>query len=95
MRIPPTTFGTVSTSLVRFLSLLAHVPGLEKKTPIIGFTPRLLLPSEDFTLPARFNLGLVRIIRSCFLLCTHLFFFSSCHHFSLSNLRDLRLCDVD
>jgi hypothetical protein len=39
-------------------------------TSITGFTPRLLLPSEDVTLPARFNLGLVRIIpsfaNSCF-----------------------------
>lgn len=27
-----------------------------------GFTPRLLLPSEDVTLPARFNLGLINLV---------------------------------
>jgi hypothetical protein len=39
---------------------------MKEKTPKknIGFTPRLLLPSEDFTLPARFDLGLVRFSSS-------------------------------
>jgi hypothetical protein len=48
-------------------------------TSITGFTPRLLLPSEDGTLPVRFNLGLVRIIPSlaCFFFKFFVLFFSN------------------
>ena len=74
MRIPQTTFGTVFISLVRFESLLTHVL---LSTSHIGFTPRLLLPSEDVTLPGRFNLGLVRIIPSLAHTCFFFFFFIS------------------
>lgn len=64
-----------------------------KKTPIAGFTQRLLLPSEDCTLPERYNLGLVRIVPSCPSLRTSLFFFSSFHFvFSRTHATFALLC---
>ena len=82
MRIQQTTFGTVSIFLVRVLSLLAvHVRVHEKKHQNTGFTSRLLLPSEDFTLPERFDLGLVRF-------SPQPIFLSFVYSFSSQNSRD-------
>jgi hypothetical protein len=56
-----TTFGVVCISLVRFGAV--RLPFFTKnKNKLIGFTPRLLLASEDITLPEKYNLGLVRQI---------------------------------
>jgi hypothetical protein len=55
----PITFGVVCISLVGNPKLSAS-SGAES-TSVIGLTSRLLLPTEDLTLPEQFDLGLVGV----------------------------------
>ncbi len=65
-RIPPTTFGSVCTAPVCFESSAKLKLGLlsvVRRFFFVEFTDRLLPASEDFTIPDRFNIGLVNLFQ--------------------------------